>query len=160
MNTTNAHDSTQPGERPAQKPVARPRRRRRWWVSLLLAVGIFGSGFAVGGATALIVAKDRFLHMLHHPEEAPAKITARLRCKLDLTDEQAAQVEAILRRHQEAFEAIRADVQPRVEAELDGVEKDIAAVLDDSQRAQWHQRFTELRETWMPPPPKPPAESP
>jgi hypothetical protein len=48
------------------------------------------------------------------------------------------------------LEAIRRDVQPRVVAELDRLEEQIAAVLDQGQREQWHQVFEQLRKTWIP----------
>ena len=147
MSTTSQPDSDQAA------PVPPAPRRRRWWVSLLLGMVVFSSGFVVGGAAALIVARQRILNAIHHPEEAPTRITARLRGYLDLTDEQAAEVEKILRQRQAAFQAIRAEVQPRVMAELALVEEQVADVLDDSQQAKWHKRFAELRETWVPPDP-------
>lgn len=138
--------------RPAGVPPA-PRLRRHWWVSLLLSLVIFGSGFVAGGATALVVARNRILYAVHHPEEAPARITSHLRRTLDLSDDQAAKVETILQKRQAAFQALRAEVQPRVMAELDQVETEVAGVLDDAQREKWHRRFGELRETWIPPEP-------
>lgn len=130
-----------------------PPRRRRWWVSLVLALVIFGSGCIVGGAATLLVARNRILYALHHPEEGPARIAARLKRKLDLSDEQTQKVEAILAKRQAALAAIRRCVQPEVESQLDLVENEIAEVLDDAQRAEWHERIEALRATWLPPKP-------
>ncbi len=138
---------------PAPTASLPPPRRRRWWVSLGLALVIFASGCIVGGTATLLVARNRILHALHHPEEGPARIAARLKRKLDLTDEQTKKVEAILARRQAALAAIRRRVQPEVESQLDLVESEIAEVLDDSQRAEWRQRIEALRATWLPPKP-------
>ena len=127
--------------------------RRRGWRTLLLALLIFVSGLIVGGGTMLITVRHRALRVLHHPEEVPARIAARLRWKLGLSDEQTQQVEQIVRKRQQALQAIRREVQPRVTIELDRVEAEIAITLDDAQRAKWHALFAKLRETWIPPPP-------
>ena len=148
-NATNASDPAD-----VSAPVTTPalRRRRRWWMTLILSLVIFGSGFVAGGAVALLAVREMVLHAVHHSEEAPARITAVLRRRLDLTDLQAERIEAILQERQAAFRAIRAGVQPRVTAELDLVEKQVAEVLDESQKEEWHERFASLRETWIPRP--------
>ncbi len=127
---------------------ARPRRRR--WLSLMLAIVIFTSGFVAGGGITLVTLRNTLLYWVHHPEEFPPRAAARLRSKLDLTGEQTRRVEAILRRRQAVLQTIRREVQPRVIAELDLVEQEIAEVLTPEQRERWHARFTELRETWTP----------
>jgi hypothetical protein len=118
-----------------------------------LALLIFVSGVVVGGGVTLIAVRNRALRAIHHPEEAPPRIAARLRSALALSAEQTRQVETIVRTRQQALQAIRREVQPRVVAELDRVESEIAAVLDAEQRAKWHALFNHLRETWLPPPP-------
>ena len=84
----------------------------------------------------------------------PRRIAAHLRFHLGLSEEQTRQVEAILHQRQAALQVIRREVQPRVMAELDQVEAEIAAVLDDSQREHWHLMFARLRNTWVPPLPE------
>jgi hypothetical protein len=129
-----------------------PVPRRRLWVTLLLGLLIFGSGFIVGGGATLLALRNRAIYALHHPEKAPARIAAQLRWKLGLSDEQTQQVEKIVRKRQRALQAIRYDVQPKVEAELQLVESEIGEVLDKAQKAKWHALFTHLCNTWLPPP--------
>ena len=131
-----------------------PRRPR--WRMLLLATLIFVSGLIVGGGLTLIRVRHGAMWAIHHPEEAPPRIAAHLRWKLGLSDAQTQQVEQIVRKRQQALQAIRREVQPRVMIELDRVEAEIAATLDDSQRTKWHALFTKLRERWIPPPPEQP----
>jgi hypothetical protein len=153
-NQSTASDvSSQP---PAGLPAPRPRR----WRSLLLALLIFVSGAIVGGGLTVIRARHGAWWAIHHPEEAPPRIAAHLRWKLGLSDDQTQQVEAIVRKRQQALQAIRREVHPRVMAELDRVEADIDYVLNDSQRAKWHALFTKLRERWIPPLPEQPKERP
>ena len=149
-------NETAPSPKAARQPLPRPRRPRRW-LTVLLGVVIFVCGAVIGSAATLLIVRDRVLHMLRHPDEAPARITARLRRKLRLSDEQAEQVEAILARRQAALQEIRCKVQPTVERHLDAARDEIAAVLTPEQAETWHAHFTRLRDTWVPPlPPQDP----
>jgi hypothetical protein len=131
-------------------PLPAPPRRRRW-LSMLLTLVVFVSGFVLGAGTATLVIRNQVLSAIHHPERSPAWIAAKLRRSFHLSAEQTQQVEEILQARQAALQAIRCEVQPRVVAELDLAEQEIAAVLDQQQRAQWHKAFQQLRETWIPP---------
>jgi hypothetical protein len=147
MNGTTAADLAQPMCLPEV-----PKRRR--WLSVLLGLVIFVSGLAAGSGATLIVLRNRMLQSIRHPEGEPARIAQLLRRKLDLTSSQTAEVEEIVRARQAALLRIRRDVEPRVVAELDEVEAQIAGVLDDRQQTKWHQMFGDLRATWLPPPEK------
>ncbi len=140
-----------------QSPASLPAAPRRRWRSLLLALLIFVSGLIVGGGLTLIRVRHGALWAIHHPEEAPPRIAAHLRWKLGLSDEQTEQVEQIVRKRQQALQAIRREVQPRVTAELDRVEAEISGMLNDAQRAKWHKLFTQLRSTWLRPLPERPS---
>ena len=142
-------------QREPELPKARPRRR---WVSLVLAAVIFLCGCVVGGGGTVLLLRKHLLHAVKHPEEAPARITRGLRRHLGLSDSQATEVEAVLRKHQGALQAIRADAQPQVETVLAEAEKDVAEVLDESQRERWHAKFKRMRDLWLPP--RPPGSGP
>jgi hypothetical protein len=131
-------------------PAPRPRR----WLRVVMALVLFASGFVVGAGATLITVRNRVLHAIHHPEEGPPRVAAKLRRKLDLTDEQTRRVEEILRARQLALQAIRREAWPRVEVELDRVRREVAEVLDEQQRREWEERFAYLRETWIPPVPE------
>jgi hypothetical protein len=115
-----------------------------------LSLVIFVSGAAAGTGITLLVIRNRVLHAIHHPEEMPSLIALRLRGTLHLSDEQVQQVEKILGRRQLAIQSIRRKFQPPIEAELDCVEKEISAVLDDQQRTHWCEHFEQLRSEWIP----------
>ena len=128
--------------------------RRRLGIRVLWSLIIFASGGVAGTGITLLVIRDRVLHAIHHPEEMPALIAARMRGNLDLSGAQVLQVESILNRRQLAIQAIRRQFQPQVESELDRVEKEISTVLNDEQHAlRCAQNFEQLRGDWMPSPP-------
>ncbi len=120
---------------------------------------IFLGGAACGAAVATIAIK----HGVHHGDQGPhtisSHITSRLAGMLDLTDDQAARVREIILRRHNALIDIRRDIQPRLEVELAVLETEIAAVLNEQQRAKWHAHAASVRAQWLPPIPEtPPGE--
>ena len=132
-----------------------PRRPRRGWRAWLLALLIFAGGAASGAGVTAVVAVKRVQHAIRHPEETPARITAHLRRRLDLSDDQAAAIRQIVERRHRTMQAIRQDVWPQVRSELEGVRTDVAGVLDEPQRAKWEAMYQTMLERWVPPPPAP-----
>lgn len=124
---------------------------RRRWATVLLAAVIFAAGLVSGVGLTIVVAVHRLQYAIHHPDEGPARITAVLRRRLGLSEEQAHQVEAIVARRQADLAAIRRRTQPEVMRELEQVRAEIGAVLTADQRARWLRLYEEYRERWMPP---------
>jgi hypothetical protein len=136
----------------APQPPVRPRRRRRW-VTVLLALVLFTAGGVVGSGLTLLVAVRQVRYIIHHPQEFPERAAHRLRSRLHLSDSQTAAVREILAKRQAALQEIRRSVQPQVEAQLEGVRADIDAVLTPEQAAKWNAIFKARMEAWLPPPP-------
>jgi len=122
-----------------------------------MLAAIFLSGLLVGAGLTLMAVRQGVLYGIHHPEEMPVRVAARLRRPLSLSDQQADRVQAIIRERQSQLQEIRRRFQPEVEAELEQVYQQIREILDDQQRERWDQIYTRLRETWIPPLPKPAA---
>jgi hypothetical protein len=78
-----------------------------------------------------------------------------MRRHLSLNEDQSREVLRILQDRQAHLEAIRREVQPRVEAELDLVASQVGQVLNERQRGKWLKRFAALRQTWLPQVPDP-----
>ncbi len=129
--------------------VVWPRRRR--WVSVLLSLVLLASGFIIGSGTTLLVGYRVIQHRLRHPEELPGRAVARLKRPLNLSDEQAQEIKSIMRRHLAVLQDRRRQWQPQIEAELDSIEKDVAAVLNPQQAEKWHNIARERRHAWLPP---------
>jgi hypothetical protein len=143
MNDSVLQESSQP-----VRPMV-PRRKR--WRSVLLGIVILLCGVVIGAGGAVIVIRHVVLHAIQHPEEAPQRITNRVRRMLDLSEHQAAEVKKILTERQKAIVGLRRQIQPQVEKELEKVKEDVAAVLKPEQAKKWRERFDRLR-IWFPPP--------
>ena len=134
---------------PSDSPL--PVLRRRWWPWVIVLV-VFVSGGVIGAGTTLLLVRNRALESIHNPENVPTKITRRMRRSLRLSDSQSREIEDILRKRQNNLLRLRQEILPRIHAELDEVDDEISAVLNNKQRERWRRRFTQLRSTWVPPP--------
>lgn len=102
-------------------------------VAALVLLLTFGAGF-IGGAAA------HHLLIAHRETMRPVETRAmlhRLDRRLDLTDAQRTQVEEILTRRQARIHSIWTGVRPRVRAELEATNEEIARVLTPDQRTKF-----------------------
>ena len=98
-------------------PVIRP--RRRWVWPVLLALVIFVSGVLVGGGLTFKIITSGFKRSFQDPEVSAERITNRMKKRLDLTDEQVVQVRRIILEQQKAFQSMRKQVRPQLEAQIE-----------------------------------------
>lgn len=132
-------------------PPLTPVRRRRWLTWLLVAA-VFVSGLVIGGAGATIFIIRRVQYAVHHPDEFPARATARLTRRLQLDAEQSAKVRALLDERVEHLREIRRRFAPEFRSELDGFHADVRRVLNPTQQAEWDRLFSDLETNWLPAP--------
>jgi hypothetical protein len=142
--------SQQPLAEQGHPVPAPPVRRRRWWVSLLLTLVVFVSGFAAGGGTVVIFAR-KLLDAVHRPDRSATQIATRVSRQLKLSDQQTTQVEDILRTRLDAIRAAHSRWLAQLVKELDRIETEVAATLNDEQRERWHAGFAKQRRLWLPP---------
>jgi Spy/CpxP family protein refolding chaperone len=133
-----------------KEPLPPAERKQRRWPVILAALVIFLAGMASGAAVTVVYAVNRLQYAIHHPEAAPARIAATLARRLDLTDEQRAQVEEIVARRQVEIAAVRRQFQPAMVEQLESVRDEVAGVLDEDQRAKWTRLFEQFKERWLP----------
>ena len=102
-------------------------------VAALILALTFGAGF-IGGAAAhhLFIA-----HRETIPPFAMRAMVNRLDRRLDLTDAQRTQVEAILVRRRANIHAMITGVRPRVHAEIEATNAEIAQTLTPEQRVKF-----------------------
>lgn len=134
--------------------VALPRPSRRRWRPWALGLAIFCSGALVGIGVTLATLRHGVLSAIHYPEAVPRRIASWLRGPLDLSAEQQQAVEAVFRERQRAIWAIRRQARPRVEAELNRLRDEVAAILNPAQASKWAERFNRLRARWLLPLPE------
>lgn len=132
-----------------------PMPRRRRWRTLLVSLLLVVAGAAIGAALTVLVIVRQVQHRVRHPEEFPPRAAARLQRYLELSDDQTRRVEAILGERQADLQEIRREVQPRVEAEIERIRREIEAVLDPRQAERWNTWLDQKRQTWLPPLPEP-----
>jgi len=129
-------------------PAAARAIRRRWprWVAMvLLGLVIFGSGIVIGSVGTLTFVRRAMVRAVKHPEQLPDRAIARMTRRYDLTPEQQAEVGAILRTRMQRMTAIRQQLRPYLDAELDSLRDDVAGVLTEEQATQWQHDFGRLR---------------
>jgi hypothetical protein len=134
--------------RDVRSPIGLAPKKKRWRV-VLLGIIILVCGVAIGAGGAVVVMRHMILHAIEHPEEAPQRITDRIRGKLGISDEKAARIKAILSERQKAIHALRRQVQPQIEQELNLAREEVAALLNPEQADKWRKRFDRLR-IWFP----------
>jgi TolA-binding protein len=139
-------------------PVIRP--RRRWVWPVLLALVIFVSGVLVGGGLTFKIITSGLKRSFQDPEVSAERITNRMKKRLDLTEEQVVQVRRIILERQKAFQSMRKQVRPQLEAQIEKTRQELAAVLSPEQARKWEKRFGRFLKFWLPPQPgDPPPDS-
>ncbi|MGN6370642.1 MAG: hypothetical protein ACTHN5_20505 [Phycisphaerae bacterium] len=126
-----------------------PRKPRRWLAAILIFF-VFIAGLLCGTGLTIALAVHRLRYALHHPEEVPARLTAILDKRLHLSPEQRTKVESLIAQRQSHLQKIRREVQPQVQAELEGLHTDISALLTPDQQPKWDHVYTDAIHTWMP----------
>lgn len=115
-------------------PVTPPPRRTKWIAALIVA-GAFVAGVLVGiAATHLLLHRG---HRRHMPGRASHFMAERLDRRLDLTDEQEKKVKEIIARRHARMDQVWGSVHPRVRAEIDATNDEIAKILTPEQRAKF-----------------------
>ncbi len=130
---------------PDEAPVA-PVNRRARLRNLALGVIILLCGAAIGAVvTALVIERT---HGMHKGDRLPELIAARMQEKYNLTDAQRGQLQAIFEEHRKKLSDIRAEVQPRVEAEHEALRRAVDDVLTPEQAEDWQREFEQWRRPW------------
>lgn len=122
--------------------------RRRWWRDLILGGVVFACGFLLGGVVVGRVVSMRTVEQRMEGVDLQAALT-RLRHNLNLDAEQARQVEAVIGRGLKELRGMRQTFRPQVESVLRQIREDVAAHLDDRQKALWNRRFDTMRRRWL-----------
>lgn len=116
-------------------------------------------GLLIGAGMTTFISDNSVRDFFTKPDQLPVRLVARMERRLDLTPSQRADVETIIAEHFATFDRLRRQVQPAVQATLDSMRDDVAAVLDPDQRSIWMENFQRIREAWEPGPLVPtPAE--
>lgn len=146
-------------EKPNEAVVPPPPTVRRWPRFVMLGL-IFFCGSVVGAVIGGFWMRERMIAMMQHPEQVPNRILPRIRAELALSDDQAQQVEAVVRKRHAVMEALRAESYPRQLAEFKAMQSEIAELLSPEQRRRWATLCETVEQRYLPARPAgpPPAD--
>jgi Spy/CpxP family protein refolding chaperone len=133
----------------SNETLPRPVRRRLWQTLLLL--GVFSAGLVLGGALTVGVIVHRVREAAVTPDKTAERIMGRMAHRLDLTDEQANQVRAVVHRNMGEFLVQRDETRRQVAERVQTIRLEISDVLTPEQEQKLNQRFDQLQKLWMPP---------
>ncbi|MCF7955954.1 MAG: hypothetical protein K9M75_09155 [Phycisphaerae bacterium] len=104
---------------------------------LLLSMVILVAGIVIGSAgTTLIIGKNsREIHP-SGPGSAE-RMTSRLKERLDLSDEQFAKIEPIIKTHMDKLRDIQDKARPLIESQVTQMKNKISNLLTDDQKQTW-----------------------
>ena len=124
-----------------------PVKRRLFGRSLLLGFVILLCGAAIGCVITALVIEKRPAHG-KRPPRMPEQIAEEMQREFNLNDEQTQQILAVFHEHWKKLSEIRAEVQPRVEAEHEALRATVESILTPEQAAQWRNEFEQVRRPW------------
>lgn len=120
------------------------------WRAVALALVIFVSGAVAGAAIAVTAGRRAARAAFREPDLVPARLAARLRCRLRLAPVQEAAMARILAARQASWLEIRRSTRPRVDAELEQLRREVAAVLTPRQVEKWDRWLERGHRRWFP----------
>lgn len=100
----------------------------------LLAVALLLVTFVAGGVIGFVADRAFQMTRSHMAPRSPQFLVERLDRRLNLTDQQRAQVTQIVERHQARISSIWSGVRPQVRQELEAANAEIAQILTPQQR--------------------------
>ena len=118
------------------------------WKAWLCVIGIFLAGAVVGGIIGHRVTVQLAQKALNEPAFMRRAIVKRLTYKLDLSDDQRKQVEAIVADSQTSIRQLRSEVEPRFDGILKNAEGRIDKILNPEQQAEFKKLLSERRRLW------------
>jgi Spy/CpxP family protein refolding chaperone len=124
-----------------------PAKRRPWRHSLVLGFVILLCGAAIGSVVTALVIEERPARG-RRTERLPEQIAEKMQRKYNLTDDQTKQILTVFQEHWKKLTEIRAEVQPRVEAEHEALRATVENILTPEQAAQWRKEFEQMRRPW------------
>jgi Spy/CpxP family protein refolding chaperone len=116
--------------------------------SAVLGLVLLVCGVAIGSVTTAVMFNRGPWRELGKFGHAPDEIANRMKEKYNLSDEQAKQLMTIFEEHGDKLAQIRAEVQPRVDAEHEALQSAVEKILTPEQAADWRADFEKMRNSW------------
>ncbi len=115
-----------------------PMRRWKSWQLVALGAGIFVCGVLVGSFATAGMMHRFMVKGLRNPDQVPVRMVERMRSHLDLTDEQAEKVLAILKgKHETMARTFRETFA--------SAHEEVRELLNEEQAAKWDEKVARMR---------------
>ena len=131
-------------------PLQQWRRALPAWVQVCVLLLVFASGIGVGAVGASQYMLSRMQQYRANPEVLPGELSAKLQSRMSMSDEQTAEVLAIIKLRHGNITSLRDASAPGILQEFSLMEQEIADVLSPKQREQWHETADWARKTFLP----------
>ena len=119
-------------------------RVHRWRMAFFGLV-ILLAGVAIGASLALILGRGLLEQRPPGQERSGKRMIRDMRHHLNLSPEQAEEIDPILKKHMKALRKIRTEVRPRIIEQLELMNNEISSMLNEQQQSLWQRHFQRLR---------------
>jgi len=107
------------------------------------------SGIVIGaGATLIIVGPPKEEEVPLFPEEFSRRMAWGMTRELDLTEEQREAIQQVIQTHMTVVEQYRQDAREPIQQELDGMNDEMLALLDENQQRRWKEQIERMNQWW------------
>jgi hypothetical protein len=126
---------------------AQPRVRKPLLKPVIFSVLILVSGIVIGaGLTLILVPPKNAPDLPPGPEFMSERMIGRMVGELRLSPEQQEQLKPIVTKHMSAIDVVRTEAQPKIRQEIESMNEEILALLDDAQKQLWQDRIKRMQE--------------
>ena len=136
---------------PADKGLPRPPPKRRC-SRVVLPIIIFVAGGLIGSGLTVIFRPEQTRRGRRSIEEIRDRMTEKIADKLDLSAQQTEQHRRIVEDRLKEWRKLFREIQPRLEKQAAILKANVAAMLNDEQKARWEQVYAERFNRWFPEP--------
>ena len=112
---------------------------------------ILTAGMVIGGAVGMMYAQKHQPAKVEHGPEVVSRwmverVVEKMKDELQLTDQQQAELQAIMKTRFKEIDTIRKEAQPKIIEQMNEMNLQIAGVLNEQQYQQWQEGLKQLRE--------------
>ena len=137
-----------------ETPGRSSRRALPWLIQVMILLAVFAAGGVVGATVSVRLLLGRIEYYRQNADALPADVAARLHYRLRLDDQQARQIREIIGRRHPRIVHHRDQSAQAMRKEFQQMEQEVAAVLDETQQAQWRAIAATVRQRFLPPAPR------
>ncbi|MCI0500042.1 MAG: hypothetical protein L0Y36_10280 [Planctomycetales bacterium] len=114
---------------------------------LLFSILILVSGIVIGsGITLMVMPQQTSPDLPPMPEFVSERMVGRMMQELHLSPQQQEQLKPIITKRMSAIDAIRTEAQPKIRQEIEAMNEEILAILDNAQKQLWQDRIKRMQE--------------